>query len=84
MMTRRTLVQSAAALGGLSLLPLPTMAATSARAAGYRYPEETDPHERPLMQWPVNRAIHDDADFLHDLQAASRRSPTPSPNSSRW
>lgn len=70
MMTRRTLVQSAAALGGLSLLPLPTMAATSARAAGYRYPEETDPHERTLMQWPVNRAIHDDADFLHDLQGS--------------
>lgn len=37
---------------------------------GYRLPEEADPHERTFMQWPVNRAVHDDAVFLELLQAA--------------
>lgn len=40
----------------------------SARAAGFWYPEETEPHERTFMQWPVNRSVHDDAGFLRDLQ----------------
>ncbi len=68
MMTRRSLFRSAAAAGGASLLPRRAFGATSARAAGFRYPEETDPHERTFMQWPVNHRVHDDADFLHDLQ----------------
>ena len=75
MVNRRTFLQSAAAVGGLSLLAChaeadgaATPAATSARAAGFWYPEETDPHERTFMQWPVNRRVHDDADFLYDLQ----------------
>lgn len=67
MMTRRSLFRSAAAAGGFSLLPRGAFAG-GAGAAGFRYPEETDPHERTFMQWPVNRAVHDDADFLHDLQ----------------
>ncbi len=68
MMTRRSLFRTVAAAGGVSLLPRGAFAGGSARAAGFRYPEETDPHERTLMQWPVNPAVHDDADFLHDLQ----------------
>ena len=43
--------------------------AQSARASGFWYPEETDPHERTFMQWPVSREVHSDADFLYDLQA---------------
>jgi agmatine deiminase len=69
MMTRRTLLRSAAAAGGLSVLPRGAFAGGSARAAGFRYPEETDPHERTFMQWPVNREVHPDADFLFDLQS---------------
>jgi agmatine deiminase len=69
MMTRRTLVRSAAAAGGLSLLPRGAFAGRSARAAGFWYPEETDPHERTFMQWPVNPQVHPDADFLFDLQS---------------
>ena len=69
MMTRRSLARSAAAAGGLALLPRGVFAATSARAAGFWYPEETDPHERTFMQWPVNPTVHDDPDFLFDLQA---------------
>lgn len=69
MMTRRSLFRSAAAAGGASLLSRRAFAATSARAAGFWYPEETDPHERTFMQWPVNRTVYDDPDFLFDLQA---------------
>jgi agmatine deiminase len=69
MMTRRSLFRTAAALSGMSLLPRSAWADGSARASGFWYPEETDPHARTFMQWPVNRAVHDDADFLFDLQA---------------
>lgn len=68
MMTRRSLFRAAAAAGGTTLLPRRARAGGSARAAGFRYPEETDPHERTFMQWPVNRSVHDDPDFLFDLQ----------------
>ncbi len=68
MMSRRSLIQSLAAIGGLSLLSGRAEAQGGARAAGFWYPEETDPHERTFMQWPVNRKVHDDPDFLFDLQ----------------
>ncbi|MCA0270683.1 MAG: agmatine deiminase family protein [Proteobacteria bacterium] len=68
MMTRRTLIRSTAVAGGISLLPRSARASGSARAAGFWYPEETDPHERTFMQWPVNPSVYDEADFLHDLQ----------------
>lgn len=67
MMTRRSLFRSAAAAGGLSLLPRGAFAA-GAGSSGFWYPEETDPHERTFMQWPVNPAVHEDPDFLYDLQ----------------
>lgn len=67
MMTRRSLFRTAAA-GGAALLPRGAFAAGSARAAGFWYPEETDPHERTFMQWPVNPSVYDEADFLFDLQ----------------
>jgi agmatine deiminase len=65
MMTRRALIRSAAASGGLSLLPRRTFAGGT---PGFWYPEETDPHERTFLQWPVNPAVYDEADFLFDLQ----------------
>lgn len=68
MMTRRTLFRTLATAGGASLLPRSARAGGSARTAGFWYPEETDPHERTFMQWPVNPSVHDDADFLYDLQ----------------
>ncbi|MBE2276389.1 MAG: agmatine deiminase family protein [Rhodobacteraceae bacterium] len=70
MMTRRSFFRASAAVGGMSILrPGAARAGGSARAAGFWYPEETDPHERTFMQWPVNRQVHDDAAFLADLQA---------------
>lgn len=68
MMTRRSLFRTSAALGGLSLMPGRAFAG-GAGSEGFWYPEETDPHERTFMQWPVNRSVHDDADFLAALQA---------------
>ncbi|WP_020008888.1 agmatine/peptidylarginine deiminase [Agrobacterium sp. 719_389] len=69
MMTRRQTLLFAAAATGLSTLPHRSHATgSSARAAGFWYPEETEPHERTFMQWPVNTAVHDDPDFLDDLQ----------------
>lgn len=68
MMTRRSLFHLTTAAGGLSLLPRRALAA-GAGSQGFWYPEETDPHERTFMQWPVNPAVHDDPVFLQDLQA---------------
>ncbi|MBK4214726.1 agmatine deiminase family protein [Paracoccus caeni] len=68
MVTRRVVIGSAAVAGGLSLAPRGLRAGQTARQAGFWYPEETDPHERTFMQWPVNREVHPDADFLYDLQ----------------
>ena len=67
MMTRRSLFRTAAAAGGATLLPRHAFAA-GAGTSGFHYPEETDPHARTYLQWPVNRSVHDDADFLYDLQ----------------
>ena len=68
MITRRTLLRSAAVAGSLPMLPKTAFAATTAKAAGFWYPEETAPHARTFMQWPVSRKVYDDADFLYDLQ----------------
>ena len=68
MMSRRSLFAAVAAAGGLSFWGRGAQAREGAGASGFWYPEETDPHERTFMQWPVNRKVHDDADFLADLQ----------------
>ncbi|WP_181151657.1 MULTISPECIES: agmatine deiminase family protein [Brucella] len=70
MMTRRqTLLGAAAAAVGLSMHARRGQAeGQSARSAGFWYPEETEPHERTFMQWPVNPAVYDDPDFLDDIQ----------------
>ncbi|WP_374632707.1 agmatine/peptidylarginine deiminase [Paracoccus sp. (in: a-proteobacteria)] len=67
-MSRRSLLGAAAAAGGLSFWGRGAQAREGAGKAGFWYPEETDPHERTFMQWPVNRRVHDDPDFLADLQ----------------
>jgi agmatine deiminase len=54
---------------------LAALGAGRAQAApsGWRAPEESARHTRTFMQWPVNRRVHDDADFLYDLQGAVAR-----------
>ena len=70
MMTRRqTLLGAAAAAVAMSTQSQRGQAeGQSARSAGFWYPEETEPHERTFMQWPVNPAVYDDPDFLDDIQ----------------
>ncbi len=72
-MPRRTLLQLAALAGGLSVFSRAAEAKTTARSAGFWYPEETDPHERTFMQWPNNRKVYDGPDFLFDLQGTIAR-----------
>ena len=36
--------------------------------SGFRLPEETEPHERTFMQWPVSRTVHPDTAFRGMLQ----------------
>lgn len=40
----------------------------SPKSLGFQMPEESAPHERTFMQWPVNRTVHSEADFLFDVQ----------------
>jgi len=67
-MNRRAILQGSIA-GLLSL-----RAERAGAAPGvWRAPEEAARHARTFMQWPVNRQVHDDADFLGDLQGAVAR-----------
>ena len=69
MMTRRTLLKSTFAASAVAGLNLKAKAATTlAAASGYRYVDEAKRHARTFMQWPVNRDVHPDADFLIWLQ----------------
>jgi len=65
-MQRRYFLKGASALLGAKML---SMSSTSAKTkAEFYWPEETAPHERTFMQWPVNRKIHTDRVFLNMLQ----------------
>ena len=50
------------------MFPLKARAAQTARDAGFFLPDETYPHERTFMQWPVSREVHPDPVFLAMLQ----------------
>ncbi|MGB3315033.1 MAG: agmatine deiminase family protein, partial [Albidovulum sp.] len=67
MMTRRSLFRSASLLAAAAALPRSAWAET-ARAAGFRYAEETAPHERTFMQWPVSRAVYGSGGYLDAVQ----------------
>ena len=40
----------------------------SARAAGFRMPQESDPHERTFMQWPSSVKTYGGTKYLYDVQ----------------
>lgn len=42
--------------------------ATSAKAAGFRLPLESDPHERTFMQWPAVQSIYGSRDDLDSMR----------------
>ncbi len=63
MMTRRRIIQTMAAAGGMSTIGpgVPSVfasGATSVKAAGFRMPLESDPHQRTFMQWPARASIY--------------------------
>ncbi len=68
MFSRRTLIRSSAAFGASFLLPSIGRAAPPAGSAGFYFPDEAAPHERTIMQWPVNRTVYSDPAFLEKLQ----------------
>lgn len=72
MQTRRRFLKQAgcAAGAGFLLSTGMTRADTSAKDAGFLLPEESEPHLRTFMQWPVSRNVYDDPWFLSDLQGA--------------
>lgn len=67
MLTRRRFA------GGASALAFSGEGAFADARRPLRVPDEGAPHLRTFMQWPVNRSVHDDADFLADLQGAIAR-----------
>jgi agmatine deiminase len=75
MMTKRSFVGSTLACltGSLtSLSGAQAEEAASAKAAGYRLPLESDPHERTFMQWPAVQSIYgsrDDLDAVREVIA---------------
>lgn len=46
----------------------PRMPWASNAGSGYWAPDEADPHERTFMQWPVEKRVHPDTEFLDELQ----------------
>lgn len=42
----------------------------NADSAGFQMPEQSEPHARTFMQWPVGQKVHPDPVFLVMLQGA--------------
>ncbi len=71
MLTRRQVLYSPVALAGLAMKK-PSFASDqlSARASGFWMPEESAPHLRTFMQWPVSREVYPDPVFMEMIQQA--------------
>ena len=80
MITRRKF-GALAAKGGVATMMINSNRAAGASGAadnsalqnGYHMGEETEPHLRTFMQWPVNVAVHPDRVFLSMLQSSIAR-----------
>lgn len=77
--TRRKFIE-AAAITGMGVLviefgerPARASEVKSAKAAGFRMPLESDPHERTFMQWPSRAAIYGGDKELEKVRAAIAR-----------
>lgn len=64
-MRRRDFLTTGVSLGGYVCLGGPSMAEAPLRL---HVPPEEDRHELTFMQWPVNRQVHGDPEFLSLLQ----------------
>jgi agmatine deiminase len=68
-MKRRNFVKLGSSALLLNGVGMTSSAATSSDPFnGFWMPEESDPHTRTFMQWPVNRQVHPDGVFLRMLQ----------------
>jgi agmatine deiminase len=72
MLTRRQALYSSAALAAGLMMSNRSRAGDrpSARASGFWMPEESAPHVRTFMQWPVSREVYPDPIFLEMVQQA--------------
>ncbi len=68
--SRRRMMQMGGGAAALALTSGGRAAAKmrDAKSAGYHLPEESEPHARTFMQWPVSRKVHPDPIFLDMLQ----------------
>lgn len=67
--TRRRFLDGAGILIGSAMTKsLSANSPKSASEAGFWLPEESEPHQRTFMQWPVNPEVHPDPVFLAMLQ----------------
>ena len=71
-LSRRRMLQIAGGAAALAVAGNQGVAADmdDAKAAGFWLPDESEPHARTFMQWPVNRGVHPDPVFLDMLQDA--------------
>ncbi|MEX3008568.1 agmatine/peptidylarginine deiminase [Hoeflea sp. TYP-13] len=72
MIDRRSFLAATAAAAIAPLAPArgESLITGSARQNGFYLPEETEPHLRTFMQWPVSREVHSDRYFLRMLQSS--------------
>ena len=70
MVSKRQFTKLAAGLCLSATLPAPARSLTSgsAREHGFWMPEESEPHLRTFMQWPVSKQVNTDPVFLRMLQ----------------
>ncbi len=52
----------------MTLFPKRSDASEAERKTGFYVPPEEAPHQRTFMQWPVNRRVHPDRQFLNATQ----------------
>lgn len=69
MRSRRSFLAAAGGVMGMLTAPI-SLGSASRGTAHFQMPEESAPHVRTFMQWPVNRIVHPDAVFLEMLQGA--------------
>lgn len=70
MISRRQFNTTVASIAGMAGLPSMTISgiAKTLNSSQFHMPEESKPHLRTFMQWPVSRIVHPDHVFLEMLQ----------------
>lgn len=67
----KSIVAATGAYGMFTIMPSKAAGLikhTSAKSLGFQMPQEAAAHERTFMQWPVNKSVYQEPDFLFDVQ----------------